>query len=280
MGMIKLIDSLKNAGNGNFKVEILNEPIQVRKMMLDGTADFAILPGTMAAITYNKGMGYQLIAVPVWGTLYLLGEDPAIQNWGGLKGKKIYLMARGMTPDVLFRHLLKENGISPETDVELDYSFPTHIDLANAIAAGQAKMGVVSEPFVSLLLQKDNNLHSIFDLNAEWEKIMGTPMFGTAFMGKESLLRQNREAAVQIIAAYEKSTQWVNNNPEKAAGLIVKHGILPDYKAALQAIPRSNLKFVRANGIGAQINAYLSVFYEMDPDIVGGKIPDENFIYK
>ncbi len=43
MGMIYLIDSL--AGNENFKthVDILDEPIQVRKMMLEGTADFATL---------------------------------------------------------------------------------------------------------------------------------------------------------------------------------------------------------------------------------------------
>ena len=54
MGMIRIIDSL-NKGNGHsVEVKILNEPLQVRKMMLDGTADFDIQPTTMADILYNK----------------------------------------------------------------------------------------------------------------------------------------------------------------------------------------------------------------------------------
>ncbi|MCF8359500.1 MAG: ABC transporter substrate-binding protein [Prolixibacteraceae bacterium] len=278
--MIKLIDSLSQTDNSIFKIEILNEPIMVRKMMLEGTADFAILPGTMSAITYNKGLDYKLIAVPVWGTLYLFGSDSTIHDWADLKGKRIHLMARGMTPDVLFRYLLTKNGIDPETNVTLDYSFPTHIDLAHAIAAGQANMGVISEPLVSLVMQKNKNVRPVFNLDEEWKKVMNTPLFETAFIGKKDVLENNRQATEELISAYRASTNWVNKNPESAAELIVKYGILPDYNAALHAIPRSNLKFVRAKEIEQQIEEYLNVFFEMNPDIIGGKIPDENFIYK
>ena len=51
MGMIRFIDSLNHVENACIEVEIVNEPIQVRKMMLDNKADFAVLPTTMAAIT-------------------------------------------------------------------------------------------------------------------------------------------------------------------------------------------------------------------------------------
>src|SRR5512145_943193 len=142
MGMVRMIDSLSQSENPALRIEILNEPIQVRKMMLDGTADFAILPTTMAAIIYNKGLQYQLLAIPVWGTFYVFGTDSSITRWADLKGKRVHVMARGMTPDVLFRYLLLQNGIDPEKDLTLDYSFPTHIDLANAVAAGQAELGV------------------------------------------------------------------------------------------------------------------------------------------
>jgi NitT/TauT family transport system substrate-binding protein len=153
MGMIKLIDSINNAGNTNIQIDILNDPIQVRKMMLDGTADFAILPTTMAAILYNKGLDYRLIAIPGWGTLYLVGEDTTINSWNDIRNKRVNVMAKGMTPDVVFRYLLQKNGINPDKDITLDYSFPTHIDLANAIAARQAKLGVIPEPLVSLVMQ-------------------------------------------------------------------------------------------------------------------------------
>ncbi len=279
MGMIKLIDSLNNSSNSNIKIDILNEPLQVRKMIIDGTADFAILPTTMAAILYNKGLDYRLIAIPVWGTLYLFGEDTTITCWDDLRNKKVNLMEKGMTPDVLFRYLLQKNEIDPDKDITLDYSFPTHIDLANAVAAGQAELGVISEPLVSLVMHKNKNVHTIFDLNLEWNKLEGIPIAQTAFLGKGEIIKNNPELIGQLISAYKHSTQWVNQNPDSAATLIVKYDILPDKEVALQSIPRSNLNFVRANEIRSKIDEYLKVFYEMNPEIIGGKIPDENFVY-
>ena len=187
MGMVHMMDSLGKASHNPFDIQIVSEPMQARKMMIDGTADFAVLPTTMGAAMYAKGLGYRLVAVPVWGSLYLFGNDGgsesaatlsqrndggsassvssgdrhsgkpqanAARGWIGsisdLRGRRIYVMAKGMTPDLLLRYLLKQNGIDPDKDVTLDYSFPTHIDLANAVAAGLAEIGVVSEPYVSM----------------------------------------------------------------------------------------------------------------------------------
>lgn len=280
MGMIKLIDSLDSGGPHSVKVTILNEPLQVRKMMIDGTADFVILPTTMAALTYNKGLGYRLAAIPVWGTLYLVGSDTTIKAWSDLKGRRVYVMARGMTPDELFRYLLKRNGIDPEKDISLDYSFPTHIDLASAVGAGRASPAVLSEPLASMVTHNNKNIHRIFSLNDEWALFAGIPLAETAFMVKNSVVRDNRELIERLLESYDASTRWVNNYPDNAASLIVKHNILPVYDAALAAIPLSNLKFVRAAGIKKEINEYLDVFYRMNPDITGGKIPDEDFIYR
>ncbi|MBN2636097.1 MAG: ABC transporter substrate-binding protein, partial [Prolixibacteraceae bacterium] len=220
MGMIRLIDSINNAGNTNIKIDILNDPIQVRKMMLDGTADFAILPTTMAAILYNKGLDYRLIAIPGWGTLYLVGEDTTINSWNDIRNKRVNVMAKGMTPDVVFRYLLQKNGINPDKDITLDYSFPTHIDLANAIAARQAKLGVIPEPLVSLVMHKNKKLHPIFDLNLEWNKQQSTSIAMTAFLGSNSILKDSPQLAEQLISSYKNSVQWVNQNPDSAATLI------------------------------------------------------------
>lgn len=279
MGMIKLIDSLQNAKDTNIEVKILNEPIQVRKMIIEGEADFAILPTTMAALIYNKGLDYKLIAIPVWGTLYLFGNDSTITQWDHLWGKRVNVMAKGMTPDVLFKYLLIANGINPEKDIILDYSFPTHIDLANAVAGEQANLGVISEPMVSLAMQKNKNIFPIFDLNLEWNKVLNMPIAQTALLVKAGTIKQNPELVEQVLKQYKLSTDWVNANPDSAAHLIVEYNILPNYEVAYNSIPRSNLNFVRAKDIREQIEQYLRIFYEMDPNIIGGKIPDESFIY-
>lgn len=278
IGMVKMIDSLNNTPNANIEITIYNEPIQVRKLMLENEIDFAILPTTMGAILYNKNVPYQLAAITVWGTLYLFGNDTSIQNWDDLKGKRIHLMAKGMTPDVLFRHLLIKNGINPEKDVELDYSFPTHVDLANAVAAGQADLGVISEPLVSLVMQKNKEVEPIFDLNKEWQKINNNiPIAQTALLVKTNFAKSNSDKLQEILKNYKQSTNWVNKNQDEAAELIVKYDILPNIEVAKSSIPRSNLNFEEANNIENQINEYLKIFFEMNPDIVGGKIPDDNF---
>jgi len=278
MGMVKMIDSLNQIENFKVEISIYNEPIQVRKLMLEEEVDLAILPTTMGAILYNKGVPYQVAAIPVWGTLYLFGSNSKITSWKDLKGKKINLMAKGMTPDVLFKHLLIKNGINPKHDVILDYTFPTHIDLANAIAAGQAELGVISEPLVSLVMQKNKNVTPIFDLNAEWQKVYkNTPIAQTALLVNSEFSKNNKNELDFILNEYEKSTNWVSNNLLEAAKLIVKHKILPNTNIAESSIPRSNLHFEKAFLIKDQIQEYLNIFYEMNPDIIGGKIPDDNF---
>lgn len=278
MGMVKMIDSLNNDKKSNIEITIYNEPIQVRRLMLENEVDFAILPSTMGAILYNKNIPYKLAAIPVWGTLYLFGNDTTIQEWSDLKGKRIHLMAKGMTPDVLFRYLLIKNGINPKTDVKLDYSFPSHIDLANAVAAGQADLGVISEPLVSLVMQKNKKVHPIFDLNTEWQKVNNnTPIAQTALLVSSEFAKDNPDALKKILTDYKISTDWVNMNQTEAAKLIVKYNILPDVEVAKSSIPRSNLDFKEAKYIKNQINDYLNIFYNLNPDIIGGKIPDDNF---
>ena len=280
MGMVKMIDSLNQEENSNIEITIYNEPILIRKLMLEGDADIAILPTTMGSILYNKGVAYQIAAIPVWGTLYLFGNDTTIHSWNDLKGKRIHLMAKGMTPDVLFKYLLTKNGINLEQDVNLDYSFPTHIDLANAVSAGQADLGVISEPLVSLVMQKNKKVYPIFDLNKEWLKVnKNIPIAQTALLVKADFAKNNPDKLQEIMKYYKQSTDWVNLNHDKAAELIVKYNILPNIEVAKSSIPRSNLNFEVANKIKNQIYEYLNIFYEMNPDIVGGKIPDKNLIY-
>jgi len=277
MGMIRMIDSLSQGEGHSLEAEVFNEPMQVRKMMMEQSADFVILPTTMAALLYNKGLEYQVLAIPVWGSLYLFAKDSTMMDWEDLRGRRINLMARGMTPDVLFRYLLMQNGMDPNKDVRLDYSFPTHIDLANAVAAGRCELAVISEPMASMVRQKNPNVHRKFSLSEEWQKHQGNPVVETSFMVRKQVLKEQPEAVEELLKSYEASTLWVNSQPDSAALLLVKYEISPNFEVGLSSIQRSKLKFVRAKGIRPEIDEYLEVFYQMNPEIIGGKIPDEYF---
>lgn len=277
MGMLQFIDSLNQLENADVEIQVFDEPLQVRKMMLDGSADFANLPTTMAALLYNKGIDYHFAAVPTWGTLYLCGNDSTIHSWNDLKGKKVYLMAQGMTPDVMFRYLLTENGLKPYEDVDLDYRFPTHIDLANATLAGRAGLSVISEPYLSLALEKNPSLHILLNISEEWQKTKGLPLPETAFICRAEIAENQQEKVAEVVQTYTKSTDWVNNNMKEAAQLAVKYGIIDDAVAAENSIQRSNLRVAAAKDVKKEIEDYLRVFFELDSQIIGGKMPDAKF---
>ncbi len=283
MAMIYMIENKPALGN-QFKTvfEIKNEPNQVKAMIMKGIPDFAVVPTTMAALLYNMGQEYLLAAIPVWGTLYIFGSDTSIHSWNDLKGKRVSLMAKGNTPDVLFRYLAKANGINPEKDLRLDYSFPGHIELANAIASGISDLGVISEPMVSLVQQNNPLVRPLIDLNMEWEKQFGDsiPFAQTSLLVKKEFLHKYPQFVEEYLAKIEESIIWVNKYPNEAAALIRKYGILPDSGLAVLSIPRCNIKFASATQEKYGIQEYLKVFYTFNPLIIGGKLPDEEFYYE
>lgn len=280
VAMIKLIDSLSACDSPDIEINMFSEPLQLRKMMLDGSADFAVLPTTMAALLYNKGLDYRVAAIPLWGSLYLCGTDTTVRSLAELRGCKVYLMAKGMTPDILFRHLLIRSGLKPYDDVDLDYRFPTHTDLANAAMAGRAPMCVLTEPYLSQALNGNRDLHILVDLNSLWTAFEAGPEAETAFLCKGALADNDRAAVTRLTEAYRASAEWVKAYPDSAAALCVRHGINPDTLALLQSIPRTNINVVDAAEAEQYINDYLKVFSGIVPESIGGGMPDEKFIVK
>ena len=283
MAMISMIENKPVLGNKYRTVfEIKNEPNQVKVMIMEGIPDFAVVPTTMAALLYNKGQDYLLAAIPVWGTLYLFGSDTSIHSWEGIKGKRVSLMAKGNTPDVLFRYLANANGIDPEKDMQLDYSFPGHIELANAIASEITDLGVISEPMVSLVQQKNPKVRPLMDMNMEWEKVFGDsiPLAQTALLVKKEFAARYPQLVEEYLLKLEESIAWVNKNPNPAGALIKKYNVLPDSSLAVMSIPRCNIKFATAAQEKEGIQEYLKVFYTFNPLIIGGKLPDEEFFYQ
>lgn len=281
ISMVQMLSEMDSLEHRAVEFVVVDEPLKVRKMMMQKEVDFAVLPSTMGALLYNKGVDYQLAGIPVWGTLYLFGTDTSISTWQDLRGKHIYLMARGMTPDIAFRYLLQCHGIDAMNAVTLDYRFPTHIDLANAVMGNQASLAVLSEPLVSLVAERNPKVHALFDLNAEWNKMHQDtlPMAQTALLVNASFAREQQSWVAAFLKAYDLSVKWVYQNPQKAADYIVENKILPTKELALLTLPGCNMQWQSTDSIKSRVEAYFQLFYKENPDILGGKMPDDDFYY-
>lgn len=275
--MIHFIDSVSALKTPSVRFEIYDEPLLLRRQLISGEADFAVLPMSMAALVRNSGLDYRLAAVPLWGSLYLCGTDSDITSVSDLRGRSVSMMAKGLTPDIILRHLLTRSGLSPDADLTLDYRFPTHIDLANAAIAGLTGLCVLSEPYVSQVCAKRDDFLPLVNLASEWTAIEGIPLAETAFLCKGGTPDTLVSA---VTAAYAASSLWVSEHPDSAAVLACKYGINPDENAVAASVPRSGFKVVKASDAGEDVYSYLKVLLSANPDAIGGKLPDEEFIVR
>ncbi len=282
MSMLFMMDELKEINKTPLSFEILDEPLQIRARMLKEEPEFALIPTNMAANLYNKGVPYQVAAIPVWGTLIVFGKDQNIVDWQDLKGKRIHLMAKGMTPDILMRFLLMKNGLDPDHDIILDYSFPSHADLANAVIAGLSEIAVLSEPLVSMVLAKNKEVKPIFNLDEEWKKVFRNDFSipQTSLVVKSSFALENPEFVVSFINEYQEFCSQIDNNLPQAGQLAVHFEILPEASIAINSIPGCNMHVMPSWEAYERVISFLEVFYTFNPESIGGKMPDENFFFQ
>lgn len=261
---------------------IKNDPELIKAMMAREEVDLALIPFTMAALLYNNDFPYQLVGVPVWGSLFLVGSDTAIAHFDDLKGKKVSVLPRNMTPDIIFRHLLEIHALEPDKDLTLDYTFPTPVELSGALVAKRVALGVIPEPMVSQVLYQNPDIKVLIDLAERWQQMYGeeVPLVQTALVVRKGWANENRSKLTKWCRMYAAAIQWTNENTKEAGRLAVKHKIGNHTEVVASAIPRCHLDFEYGFEQKEKLENYLELLYTTNKKIIGGRIPDEDFYYK
>lgn len=281
ISMAYLIEKPEEFKLKNTEFKIYDDPLQLRNAIIRDEVDISTIPSIMACNLINNGKNLKIVAIPVWGTLHLYGEDTRIQSWEDLRGKEIFMMAQGLTPDILFRALLTAHGLNPDYDVKLNYAFQTHENLANASIAGRAPLAVLSEPLVSMALKKSKKLKRIFNLNNEWAETYGDsiPLAQTALVVNFKNPLITKVWLNEFLNNYAACCIFVNTQPSLTAEFIIKHKIIGDIGVAESAISGCSIQFVRAEEIRQGILNYFDFFYNIDPRFTGGAPANSNMIY-
>jgi NitT/TauT family transport system substrate-binding protein len=278
MSFIKIIDENPTIENKRIELIIKDEPQQIQALMIQNKLDFAVLPTIMAANMYNKGVNYRMMACPVWGSLYILSNNPQITKIEDLKGTKLAIFGQGATTDVLMQ---REIGLNRLENLKLDYTYNTNATLGMALQNNIIENAVISEPLVSIILNKNPKTHIVSKLNCQ--EFFGNSDIDiftqTAFLVQSSLIKNDGELVDVVNQLYISSCNFINDEPVNAAKLLVKHGFFENAATAMASIRLSNIKYISAFAIEHEVERYLKIFYEFNPASVGGKIPDKNFIY-
>ena len=263
--VIALADWLVNPpqiGGQKVSVQVFDAPDRVQAALIKGEADVAMLPMISAANLYNKGVALRLLGCPIWGTLYLVERQPIATN------APLHLFGSGTTPDILTRHYLQQQGLN----YPLNYALRTAHEVAEGLLAGRVDRAVLGEPFLSLVLRKDNSLHIVADLN----RLSAQDSIG--FAQTAIVCTPNAEVYRQeLCAALRRSCAATNANPELAIQRLEEQQLFAPGALTTASVRRCRIDFREVSEVTPSVEAFLRLIYSYEPRALGEKMPDAGF---
>ncbi len=278
LGAAKMIkENPELAAHVTVEYEITKTPDILASRIMGQEADIAVVPSTLAAVAYNRDLPYALAGTMGWGSFYLVTTED-IDDWEDLKGREVYLIGRGQTPDAVFQYLLNANGIDPDEDLTLTY-LNAATELAPAFISGTSKVAVMPEPMLTSVLNNVGNAKIVLNLNEEWkaasENDLGYPQ--SSLIVKTTLLEENKAVIDEFIRLFEESIEWARNNPEELVAYAQELEIGVPAAAVADSMTRANQDFVIAGESVAEYQSFFEAILEFDPNVIGGSLPDEEF---
>jgi NitT/TauT family transport system substrate-binding protein len=261
--------------NITISYELQKTPDALVSKILSGEADIAIVPSNLAAQAYNKNMPYKLAATSGWGSFFLISTED-IKSFNDLKGKEVYNIGKGLTPDIVFKYILSKNSINPDKDVNITY-LNSATELAPTFISGKSKIAVIPEPMLTNVTMKKPDTKIIFNLNEEWSNITGNangyPQ--SSLIIKKDLLENNKEFVEGFLAKYKESIEWANQNPEKLGEYAQELKLSMNKEVVQKSITRANIKYVDIKDSIRDYEVYFKALFEFESKSIGGKLPDE-----
>ena len=270
----------KTYNNFNFEVAGVDYSA-VAASLNQGDYDIATVPSNVAAILYNnKDMKEEIKVIDIGnlGLLYILTTDPDISKLEDLKGRTVYSIGEGGPPEYTFDYLLEQAGLSDD----VNFSFrPTPFEVLNLLQEEDDAIALLPQPFVEVAKLLVPNLRVAIDVTKAWEEeVDGTAeSVTTVTVVRKKFLEEHEQAVVEFLNMAKKSTEYCLENVDKAAEWTDEFETFLNPEIAKKAIPECNICTVTGKEMKEILSGFLQIIYDLNPDAVGGSMPDDDFYY-
>lgn len=267
--------------------KLWKNPDELRAILLNNGAHFVAIPTNVAANLYNKNVDIKLINVPVWGILEILTRDKNIKTIEDLKGKEIVVPFRSDMPDIVLQAIIKKAGLDAKKDMTIRYA-ATPPDAMQMLILRRADNVLLAEPATSMAMRKTGSfpvkliapeIYRGLKLENEWGRVFKVdakiPAAGVAVVGgvdAQVVKRFNEE--------YVKALNWYKANPKEAGELIAKNIDMFKAEAISDSIEHVKLFSTNALDSKAHVEEFFKHILEIEPKLIGGKLPGDGFYYK
>lgn len=191
---------------------------KVMTAVLSGEADVGFMGSEASIYTYNEGATDYVVnfaQLTQRAGNFLVGrEEVSDFTWEDLKGTTVLGGRKGGMPQMVFEYILKQNGIDPEKDLDINQN----IDFGSTAAAfseGQGDYSVEFEPHATSLEEAGKG-YVIASLGEDSGYVPYT-----AFCAKGSYIEENPDVIQSFTNALQKGMDYVQSHtPEEIAKAI------------------------------------------------------------
>jgi len=178
--------------------------------MLAGEIDVAYVGAAPVIAALANGLDAKIVAaVQIQGSDLVLRTDLPYESPEDLRGLTIATFPAGTIQDTLLRNWLKENGIDPDTDVEIKGMGPG--DAMTAISAGQVDAVFLPHPSPTMI-ESEGTGRSVV---SSGEMLQDHACCVIAVSG--DLIRNHPDIVQQIVATHVRATEYNSENLGEAA---------------------------------------------------------------
>ena len=193
---------------------------KVMTAVLAGQSDIGFAGPEASIYVYNEGKEDH---TQVFAQLtkrdgsFLVARDKTDEfDWNQLKGKTVIPGRKGGVPYMTFEYVLKQKGINPSTDVNLDDSISFDL-MAGAFAGGNAEYVTLFEPTASMTEEQGAG-YIVASVGAEAGEIPYT-----AYFAKKSYIAKNEELIQNFTDAIYKGQKWTQEHSAKEIAELIKN---------------------------------------------------------
>lgn len=186
--------------------------------VVSGEADIGFMGSEASIYAYNEGaadfaVNFAQLTQRAGNFLVAREVMPGFK-WEDLKGKDVLGGRKGGMPEMVFEYILKQNGIDPAADLNINQS----IDFGSTAAAfsgGQGEFTVEFEPGATTL-EKEGSGYVVASLGVDSGYVPYT-----AYCTKTSFMEKHPEIVQGFTNALQKGMDYVNTHtPEEIAKVI------------------------------------------------------------
>ena len=186
--------------------------------VLSGEADIGFMGSEASIYTYNEGANDYVVNFAQLtqraGNFLVAREEMPDFSWDALKNSTVLGGRKGGMPEMVFEYILKQNGLDPADDLEINQSIDFG-STAAAFAEGKGDYTVEFEPGATSL-ESEGKGYVVASLGEDSGYVPYT-----AYSAKQSYIEENPDVIQGFVNALQKGMDYVQSHtPEEIARVI------------------------------------------------------------